>query len=213
MYALVNGEELLLGPISFNTRMINSELEDLELDYRVKSSDDANVPISISEEIKIIFARNDIPEHDPRFEVVFQTSHEIQEKEVVFFYTKRDKSLEQIKGEYKQLVAPERRNKENTNINLTVNDVEIIVSTSRDNRLALASKALGNSGPYNFKFGDTWVEITKENLEYILAQIDTKVQEAFDWELSKLNEIESCDTKEAVYNVVIVPPLEVLRSV
>jgi hypothetical protein len=35
MYALVNGEELLLGPISFNTRMINSELEDLELDYRV----------------------------------------------------------------------------------------------------------------------------------------------------------------------------------
>ena len=50
-------------------------------------------------------------------------------------------------------------------------------------------------------------------MEYILAQIDTKVQEAFDWELSKLNEIESCETKEAVYNVVIVPPLEVLRSV
>jgi hypothetical protein len=213
MYALINGEELLLGPISFNIRMINSELEDLEMDYRVNSSDYVNVPIDIGDGVKIIYARNDIPEHDPRFEVVSQLNHEIQENEVVFFYTKSDKTLEQIKGEYKQLVAPERRNKENTNIILTTNGVEITVSTSRDNRLALASKALGNSGPYNFKFGDTWVEITKADLEYILTQIDTKVQEAFDWELSKLNEIESCETKEAVYDIEIAPSPEVLPTV
>jgi len=45
MYALVNGQELLLGPIAFNYRMINSVLEEeLEVDYRVTSQDYQKVP-------------------------------------------------------------------------------------------------------------------------------------------------------------------------
>jgi hypothetical protein len=56
---------------------------------------------------------NEVPEHDPRFQSVSQTSHEITDTEVVFVYTVADKSLEQIKTEYKTGVAPERWNKEN----------------------------------------------------------------------------------------------------
>jgi len=214
MYALVNGEELLLGPISFNTRMINSELEDLELDYRVKSSDDANVPISISEEVKIIFARNDIPEHDPRFQSVSQTSHTITDTEVVFSYTVSDKSLEQIKKEYKAGVAPERWNKENTTVTVTLYGKEITVSTSRENRLALVSKVVSDGGVHNYKFNDgEWVEILKTDLVTILNAIDDVVQAAFNWEYEKLAEIDACVDGEAVYNVVIASPLDVLRSV
>jgi hypothetical protein len=38
--------------------------------------------------------------------------------------------------------------------------------------------------------------------------VDAKVQEAYDWELAKLAEIDACETKEAVYEVEIVPPVE-----
>jgi hypothetical protein len=209
MYALVNGQELLLGPIGFNYRMINDELEELELSHRVSTQDYASVPISITDTVKILPARNDIPDHDPRFETVSQFSHSITETEVVFYYIKRDKDLEQIKTEYKAAVAPERWNKENTTVTVTINDKEITVSTSRDNRLSLVSKLLSGDGPYNFKFNDgVWAEISKSDLQIILTAIDIVVQAAFDWELTKLAEIDACVDGEAVYAVVIVPPVE-----
>ena len=210
MYALVNGQELLLGPIAFNYRMINSVLEEeLEVEYRVTSQDYQNVPLSFTEDIKILSARNEIPEYDPRFQSVSQTSHTVTDTEVVFTYTVADKSLDQVKDEYKAGVKPERQRRENTTITLTVKDATITVSTSRESRLEFISKLLGNEGPYNFKFdNETWVEITKEDLQFIISQIDLKVQEVFDWELAKLAEIDACETKEAVYEVEIVPPVE-----
>ena len=209
MYALINGQELLLGPVAFNYRMINDELEELEVDFRVTSNSYQSVPISITEDIKILPARNDIPEYDPRFQSVAQTSHTITDTEVVFGYGVGDKPLEQIKGEYKAGVAPERWNKENTTVTVTINGKEITVSTSRDNRLALVSKLLSGDGPYNFKFNDgVWEEISKTDLQTILTEIDTVVQAAFDWELAKLAEIDACENGEAVYAVVIVPPVE-----
>ena len=209
MYALVNGQELLLGPISFNYRMINSVLEEeLEVDFRVTSQDYQSVPLSFTEDIKILPARNEVPEHDPRFQTVSQTSHEITDTEVVFYYGVSDKPLEQIKGEYKAAVAPERWNKENTTVTVTINDNEITVSTSRDNRLSIVSKLLSGDGPYNFKFNDgVWEEISKTDLQTILTAIDTVVQAAFDWELAKLAEIDACENGEAVYAVGIVPPV------
>ena len=210
MYALINGQQLLLGPVAFNYRMINSVLEEeLEVEFRVTSQDYQNVPITFTEDIKILPARNDIPEYDPRFQSVAQTSHTITDTEVVFGYGVGDKTLEQIKGEYKAGVAPERWNKENTTVTVTINGKEITVSTSRDNRLALVSKLLSGDGPYNFKFNDgVWEEISKTDLQTILNEIDNVVQAAFDWELAKLAEIDACEDGEAVYAVVIVPPVE-----
>ena len=129
MYALVNGQELLLGPISFNYRMINSELEQLEVNCRVTSRDYLSVPILITEEIKILPAKYDNPEYDLRFEYLSNITHEITESEVVFRQSKFSKSLEQIKEEYKTRVKPERQKKENTTINLIIKNTEITIST------------------------------------------------------------------------------------
>ncbi len=196
MYALVNGQELLLGPIAFNSRMINSVLEEeLEVEYRVTTQDYKLVPIVFTEDIKILPARNDIPEYNSTLEIAYQSSHTITDTEVIFNYEVRNKSLEQLKDEHKALIKPERQRKENTIITLTLNDTEISVSTSRESRLELISKLLGNEGPYNFKFDNgIWLEITKTDLQYIISQIDLKVQEAYEWELAKLEEIDACET-------------------
>jgi hypothetical protein len=211
MYALVNGQELLLGPIAFNYRMINSVLEEeLEVEYRVTSQDYQNVPLNFTEDIKILPATNDIPEFDPRFQTVSQTSHTIADDEVVFVYTVEDKTLEQIKEEYKAGVKPERQRRENTSIEVTINNSAITVSTDRENRLALIAKYIAGPGLHNFKFDNgTWLEITTEDLQTIIQAVDLKVQEAYDWELAKLQEIDACETKEAVYEVEIVPTVEI----
>ena len=102
---------------------------------------------------------------------------------------------------------PIRRQKENVQIKLTINNTEIIVSTSREQRLAFVSKLLSSSGPHIFKFdNNVWLEITNSDLQNIITSIDNKVQEAFDWEYQKIQEIEACTIPEDVYNIILVEP-------
>jgi hypothetical protein len=210
MYALVNGQELLLGPISFNYRMINSVLEEeLEVDYRVTSQSYQSVPIIITEDIKILPTRDDNPEYDPRFESLSNITYEITETEVIFRHTKLEKPLEQIKDEYKQSVKPERQNKENQYITVSVQNTELTLLTSREQRTQLINKltSLAETDTVLYKFNDnTWINVSKSDLEYVIKQIDLKVQEAFDWEYAKLQEIDSCQTWQEVYNVEISSP-------
>ena len=101
-YALVNDQELLLGPIGFNVRLINSELEDLELNYKIGPQDYTNVPISITESVKLLPAVLVTPSYDPRFEELTSFSHVIEADQVVFTQEKTEKSLEKIKEERKE---------------------------------------------------------------------------------------------------------------
>jgi hypothetical protein len=153
-----------------------------------------------------------IPQYDSRFQSVGNFEWEIiRENEfprrVEMTYPVYDKSLDQIKVEYKSQVAPIRREKENTTIDLVIGDTTVTVSTSRDERLSYVSKLVSSPGPHNFKFSnDVWLQITTAELEYIIQQIDLKVQEAFDWELLKIQEIDACATGEEVYNVILREP-------
>ncbi len=209
MYALIHDTQLLLGPIGYNYRLINAELEELEIEERVAPRDYENVPLTINENTYVLPVTQIIPPHDLRFQSVSNFEWKIIKKNnipvrVEMTYTIVDKSLDQIKHEYKQQVAPIRREKENTIIQVTLNTNNVSVSTSREDRLSYVSKLVASPGPHNFKFENgVWLQITTTELEYIISQIDLKVQEAFDWEYAKLQEIDACTTGEEVYNVIL----------
>lgn len=208
MYALVNNQELLLGPIGFNVRLINSELEDLELSYRIGPQDYTNVPISITSEVKLLPAVLNTPLYDGRFETLTSFEHEIQETQVVFTQYVSQKPLDQIKEERKAEVSIERKRLENTIINIDLEGEPVTVSTAKEERVFYATKlATASSDVYNFKFADnSWRSISSVQLAYVLNKIDEFVQELFDWELGKLQEIDACITKEDVYSVEIITP-------
>ena len=207
--ALIHNNSLILGPIGYNVRMINSELEELEVKERITPQSYTDLPIHFTDNLThLLLLERDVPSHDPKYHNVGNFSWEIIQEDdvptkVLLTYPITDKTLEEVKELRKQEVSPYRREKENTTITLTVNDTEVEVSTSREERLLLASKLAAAPGPHNFKFQNTWLEITTEELQYILNQIDVKVQEAFDWELAKLQEIAACETIDDVYEVVI----------
>lgn len=241
-FALVHDNQLILGPIGFNVRMINSELEDLGLRDRISPKSYLHVPIHFSDGIThLLPIEKVIPENDLKYHNIGNFTWEIiTEKlsndanatddgsvntkvgedgeltysygsfedidvpaKVVFTHSIIDKTLEEVKALRKQEVSPYRREKENTTITLTVNDTEVKVSTSREERLMLASKLSASPGPHNFKFQNTWLEITTEHLQYIISEVDKVVQEAFDWELAKYQEIDACTTIDEVHDVVI----------
>lgn len=207
--ALIHNNSLELGPFGANVRYINQELEELEVEERISPQSFSSLPIHFSDGLThLVPTETIIPENIPKYHNVGNFTWEIVKEDeipvkVVFTYVIGDKTLDEVKALCKQEVAPYRREKENTTITLTVNDTQVEVSTSREERILLASKLAASPGPHNFKFKNTWLEITTEELQYILNQIDIKVQEAFNWELAKLQEIDACETIDAVYEVVI----------
>lgn len=211
LYSLIHDQQLLLGPIKYNYQLINYDLEELDIEQKLTSKSFDQVPIQFDEKTFLLPAREVYPEYDARYQKLSSPTWSIETEndtptEVVFTYSVVDRSLEEVKSEIKSLVAPERRNKENTKATLTIQGTEISVSTSRENRLSFASKLLSSPGPHNFKFGDeTWIQITTTDLESIIHAIDEKVQEAFDWELAKIQEIDACTTIDEVYAVEIIP--------
>jgi hypothetical protein len=212
MYSLIHDSQLILGPIGYNYRLINAELEELEVEGKVTPRDYENIPLQIDQNTYLLSAVQIIPEHDSRYQSLGNFEWEIiKENEipvrVEMTYPVYDKALETIKYEYKQQVSPVRKEKENINIEIELNGTTISVSTSRENRLVYMSKLIASPGPHNFKFGnDVWLQITTNELEYVISQIDLKVQEAFDWEYQKLQEIDACTTGEEVYNIILREP-------
>lgn len=218
MYALIHDSQLILGPIKYNYRLINSDLEELEIDKKVSPRDYENVPIHFDDKTSLVPAVEIIPQYNARFQGVGNFEWEIIKENdipvrVEMTYTIGDKSLDQIKAEYKSQVIPIRKEKENTYIDVDLNGVTVSVYTGKEERLSLVSKLVASPGPHNFKFNnDVWMQITTTDLEYLISQIDLKVQEAFDWEYEKLQEIDACLTGEEVYNVILREPQEPVET-
>ena len=214
MYALIYNSQLILGPIQYNYRMINGELEELEIESRVTPRDYENIPIRFDDFTFLVPVVQTIPEHDTRFQSVGNFTWEIIRESdnparVEMTYPISNKTLEQIKEEYKTRLPDIRRQKETQMIDVTINDTIVQVSTSREERVSFVSKLVSSPGPHNFKFeNNVLLQITTTELEYVISQIDAKVQEAFDWEYTKVQEIDACETGEDVYNVVIIEPVE-----
>ena len=195
--------------MGFNVRYINSELEDLEVEERISPQSYTDLPIHFSDnETHLVLIEKVVPENDTKYHNIGNFTWEITKEndvpvKVLLTYPIIDKTLEEVKELRKQEVSPYRREKENTTISVNLNGTSVEVSTSREERLLLASKLSAAPGPHNFKFSNTWLEITIEQLQTIVSEIDVKVQEAFDWELSKLQEIDACETIDSVYDVAI----------
>jgi hypothetical protein len=207
--ALIHNNSLILGPMGFNVRMINSELEDLELEDRITTQSYTNIPIHFSDELThLLLIEKEIPGYDPNYYNLGNFNWEIIEEDnvpikVKLTYPLVEKTIEEVKYSRKQEVTAERKQKENKIISLTINETEIKIATSREERLILASKLSASPGLHNYKFSNTWLEITTENLQYIITEIDRVVQSAYDWELSKLQEIDACQTLDEIYNVIV----------
>jgi len=215
MYALIHNSQLLLGPIKFNYRFINSDLEDNEIEERIGPRDYENVPLEINSTTFLLEVVLNQPEYDERSQVLRYTDWEIitdnDIQKAQFNYEVVDKSLDQIKDEYKQQLSPIRREKENQYLTLNIQNTDLSILTSREQRTQFINKltALPETETVLYKFSDsTWINVSKTDLEYIVQQIDLKVQEAFDWEYAKLQEIDNCTTKEEVFDVVIVENLK-----
>jgi hypothetical protein len=212
--ALIHNNSLILGPYGFSVFRINSELEELEVSERINPRSHQDIPIHFSDGLThLLPIEKVIPEHDSKYHSIGNFSWEIGEVDgvpvkVTLTYDIGERSLDEVKIARKQEVAPIRRQKENKIINLTVNDTLVQVLTTREERILLSTKLTSMPESCNYKFYNTWLEVTTADVQYVLTEVDKVIQDAFDWELSKLQEIDSCETIDEVYDVILREPIQ-----
>jgi hypothetical protein len=192
---------VILGPIEWKPRYISDILSDeLDQDIVITREDETRVPfdvvpgvtirkcISVYEEINTKIHR-----HEGPFWVYDDGNTEYQ---ATATWEQRDKSLESVKADLKNLVADIRWKKEATGVTLTIQGTEVWCDTSRGNRDIFLQKytIMPDNTTINWKFQNAWLELTKAELGTIVTEGSTYIQSCFDWEAAQSVIIDNCAT-------------------
>ena len=157
-----------------------------------------------TKQAKILPCREIYPSYNLKIEWLSGPIFQIDENLVIATYEAKPLDLDIAKGNLIDKLPSARYAKEVQSINIELNDLVLTISTDRETRAVYANKLIGmGENTINWKFPEGWLTLNKADLEYIIQQIDLAVQEAFDWELSKLNEIKVCKTLEEIDKIVI----------
>jgi len=186
MYALVHQNQVILTQGNWNPIMFNNVLaEECGVSKRVYVADEENVPLIFNEDTKILKYFDLKPNYNGRTEWIDGPVYEITNNHVV--------------GNYVTIQA-------------IVQNKFVYIKTDRDTRAILSANALTCGDSYvNWKFDDVWMQLTKDDLVSLLQQINNATQEAYDWEYSKMLEIDNCKTLEQIDQVVIHQQITTLR--
>jgi len=90
----------------------------------------------------------------------------------------------------KQEAANVRWTKQNSGVNVTLNDVEYTFNTDLQTKSTFHQYITADLESVNWKVNqDTWIVLSKSDIQTVFNSIVNHVQSAFDWEVAKLSEI------------------------
>lgn len=205
-YLLVENRTVVhLGPIPWRQRFIQSEIDDLELDFTVPPVEQGYIRINDNFEIFPI-AETVSPQIDPTFEQPVGPFYQYVSETVVLNpdrpegmpeqtsvvlkaianYNKVDRPLPDIKATIKTLAASQRYAKEIAGTSVTVGDATVTADTSRDGRniFVQALSLMADNATVDWKFPEGWLTLTKAQLGTVVGAGAAHIQAQFDWEKS-----------------------------
>lgn len=196
-YLLVqNKQTVLLGPIVWKPRFIQSELDDLEVSFIVPPTEQGYIKINDDLEIIPIVEAQD-PGHDPLYEELAGPFYNYTNNTAAMYYTKYDRKLDDVKGNYKQLAAAARYTRETSGTSATVGDNTIALATdvaSRANYLNLLNTV--GEGTINYKTNGVFITLNATDLQALVDAVNVHVQDAFNWEKGILDQIDAAASIE-----------------
>lgn len=190
-YLLVqNRTTVLLGPIDWRPRFIQSELNDLmdsgdlTVKYTVPSSEQGYV--NIGDGIEIFPVNMTIPAHDLNYQYLSGPFYTYDSTNVAQgTYTVNDLDINSVKSNLKQVVAAQRYIKQISGTTVTVANTTFSVGTDTDtlNQFVSLSNATGIN-TINYKSPNGFISVTGTDIQSIVNQINTYIQEQFTWEMT-----------------------------
>jgi hypothetical protein len=200
-YVLIQNGYVINGPRNWNYRSFESTLEeDCEITYQLPMSYDSATPIEIAEGIRILPAELQPHGFNPKIEYLHGPFWTFDNDLAVGTYQTVSHSVEAVQNNLKSHIANNRYNTEIAGVKATVQGQEVTVDTSRDGRNIFVLKyvLMGDNDTVEWKFPECWLTLTKTDLGIVVSAGANHIQSAFEWEASKIAEIDACTTLEAL---------------
>lgn len=197
-YILVeNKTSILLGPMSWRPRFIQSELNDIDIAYTVPFTEQGYIKVSDTPLIEIFPVVEVIsPSIDSLSEKLSGPTYTYNNNTATETWGKDTKDLESIKQNLKQMIAVLRYTNEVKGTTAVVQGQTVTIDTARGSRDIFVQQylLLPVNGTTNWKFPETWLTLTKTDLELCVSAGVSHVQGAFNWEQSLCTEIDAAST-------------------
>jgi len=206
MYAVIYDNKVLVGPMNWNRGMFQGALERKGIQYPLPRTAPNNLPLTINEHAKIMRVDEIRPQMNPLVEFYYGPLWDITEETATANYEVHDTPIESARYNLKQLAAQERYRKEVLGTTASIQDQTVTIDTSRGARDIFVQTYLlmGNADTVNWKFPETWLTLTKQDLGLCVTAATQYVQECFDWELNISEEIDQSETKLELLAITIV---------
>ena len=189
-YVLVEDKQyVLLGPIEWRPRMIQNEIDSLDIIWTVPPVEQGYISITDRYEIYPI-SDIQIPNHNGDFEELAGPFYTFDNKQATATYNVVNQNINNIKTNLKNKITAERYRREIAGTKITLNSTEYSIETDRDNRAKWIQLA-NLSGPINWKINGSFITVTNLEATAILEAVNSYVQTQFDWEKTMYDLIDS----------------------
>lgn len=207
LYAIVHKNRVVLGPLAWAQKYFTDVLK---IRYRVSANIPSVAPESFPYKIDDNTEIYEVNEDRPHIDSMIQQYHgphwDISQNPVVARYDIVDLDIKSARTNFKHKAAFERYKKEVSGTTITIQDTKVKLSTARNNVNVFTQKLLilQDGETCKWKFGEQWLELTKEDLVSIIKAITDHVQSAFDWEADIHNKLDGINVLKDLHNVEIV---------
>jgi hypothetical protein len=212
LYVLIDGQYVVNGPRGWNAISFQNTLsDDYEIEYLLPMQKDDLNPIVINDTLRILPASLTYPNYNPKIEYCDGPYWTYDNDFAAGTFEVKDQQIDLVKSVLKETVAANRYNKEVAGTTTTIQDIEVSIDTSRTNRNTYinAYNLMNDTDTINWKFAEGWLTLTKTEMLNVVTVGSNYINAQFDWELSKVEEIDNCTTLEELNNVELgypVPP-------
>lgn len=213
-YILVENRQIVhLGPFEWNKhRMLQSELNDLEVTYTVSPTESGYIKINNNFEIFPITGISYPEDYDSLYHDLAGPYWTYADKSASGAYTHIDKPLSDIRSMITQTAARLRYDKESLGTQVEIRPgVMVTADTSREGRQIFTQVygIMQDGATVDWKFPEGWMTITKDELGTVIMGGAAYIQTQFDWEKGYADRAEAATTVvelKAIYDELVPPP-------
>lgn len=200
-FVLEHEKKVINGPRLWNQYSFQSTLSDeLGIDFVLPTFKNDSDIITISDNIHIYPAELRHKSCDVNFEYLHGPLWDYTNDIAIGTFEVLQHDLPIIKRNLKGVVASQRYLKEITGTSLIIQDETLFIETNRDAKSVFFQKYITqiDGEVIKWKFNNTWLDLTKNDMLDILTAINSHIQLQYDWEAEQSTIIESCTSLDSL---------------
>jgi len=190
MFLITHNNNVILGPMKYNARRFTEVIEDdCEITVTLPLTNDSYY--EVNDEIKIYPVQGTPnPEYNSKTEYLHGPFYTYVDGVAISSMVVEQLPLSAAQNFVKQEAANVRWTKQNSGVKVTLNNVEYTFATDLETKSTFHQYITSDLESVNWKVNqDTWIVLSKSDIQTVFNSIVSHVQSAFDWEVAKLAEI------------------------